>query len=549
MPPVARAFSSSYLAGEAIARTFITLDFRAEADRLARARRAAERRAPAELIAVLREQQAALPESRARGENLDALAAGGTAVVATGQQVGLFLGPLYGFYKAASAVAVARALSAESGVRCVPLFWLQTEDHDFAEIAAATVAGPGGQPVTLALPAEPAAEARVSIAHRRLPAEVAPLLDTLAELLGAGPAAQETLALLRAHYTAGRPMAAAFAGLLGALFADEGLLIFDPRESRVAALAAPVYREALAGSAEIERRLDGRRAALATAGFEEQIPTRAGCALLFGHRDAATGPRYRLQRPETAAAPWRLAGCDAVWSAAEIADALARDPLRFSTSALLRPIVQDTLLPTAAYVGGPAEVSYFAQLGPLYDHFGLVMPLVVPRARFRLLDGHTRRRLAELGLAADDLLRPRAELMAHLPGRPTAGGPSAADLTARIAAEVAPVVDQIARTTAALDPGDRNLTRAADRTRAHVSRALERLAGRYARKLAERDGVTLGRLGRVVDALTPGGVPQERAYAWPSLAGRQGPAALKALVFERLAAAGPFTTALQDLEP
>jgi bacillithiol biosynthesis cysteine-adding enzyme BshC len=548
MPPVARAFSSSYLAGEAIARTFIPLDFRSEADRMARARNAAERRAPADLVAVLREQQAALPESRARAENLAALAAGRTAVVATGQQVGLFLGPLYGFYKAASAVAVARALSAESGLRCVPLFWLQTEDHDFAEIAAATVAGAGGRPVTLALPAETMAEARVSIAHRRLPAQVTALLDALAELLGTGPAAQETLALLRAHYTAGRPLGSAFAGLLGALFADEGLLIFDPREPRVAALAAPVYREALAGSAEIERGLAERRAALATAGFDEQIPIRPGCALLFGHRHAATGPRYRLARPESAAAPWRLAGCDDLWPASEIAEALARDPLRFSTSALLRPIVQDTLLPTAAYVGGPAEISYFAQLGPLYAHFRLAMPLVVPRARFRCLDAHTRRRLAELGLAADDLLRPQAELIARLPGTAAPGRPSGAALAARIATDVAPVIDQLAGTVAALDPHDRNLARAAERTRAHVSRALDRLAGRYARKLAERDGVALGRLGRLVDALAPGGVPQERAYAWPSLAGRHGPAALKALVFERLAA-DPFTTALQDLEP
>ena len=549
MPPVARAFSSSYLAGEAIARTFITRDFRSGADRIVRARSAADRRAPADLVAVLREQQAALPDSRARAENLEALTAGRTAVVATGQQVGLFLGPLYGFYKAASAVAVARALSAESGVRCVPLFWLQTEDHDFAEIAAATVAGAGGQPVALALPAEPAAEARVSIAHRRLPVEVAARLDTLAELLGAGPAAKETLALLRAHYTAGRPIAAAFAGLLGVLFAEEGLLILDPRERRVAALATPIYREALAASAEIERALAERRAALATAGFEEQIPTRPGCALLFGHRDSASGPRYRLERPASAAAPWRLAGCNALWTAAEIADALAHDPLRFSTSALLRPIVQDTLLPTAAYVGGPAEVSYFAQLGPLYEHFRLAMPLVVPRARFRCLDPHTRRRLAQLGLRADDVTRSQSEVVALLPGTPTAGTPSAADLTARIAAEITPVVDEIAAAAAALDRRDRNLARAADRTRAHVSRALDRLTGRYARKLAERDGVTLGRLKRVVDALAPGGVPQERAYAWPSLAGRHGPAALKALVFERLAATGPFTTALQDPEP
>ena len=554
MLSVPRPFSSSYLAGEEIARRFIALDFRAAADRIERTRAAAERHVSPELLAVLREQQAALPPSRARAHNLEALAAGQTAVVATGQQVGLFLGPLYGFYKAASAIAVARALEVESGVRCVPLFWLQTEDHDFAEIASATIAGGGGEPVALSLPAESAAEARVSIAHRPLPPEVGALLDTLAELLGAGPAARETLALLQSHYATGRPIARAFAGVLAELFADEGLLIFDPREARVAQLAAPIYREALDAAATIGRRLEEQGAALAEAGFEQQIPVRRDCALLFGHLGAATGPRYRLERQGSSpgssdpSGPWRLAGSDGAFSEREIADALARDPLRFSTSALLRPIVQDTLLPTAAYVGGPAEVSYFAQTAPLYRHFRLAMPLIVPRARFRCLDPHTRRRLAELGLAADDVARPQAELLARLPSGASPGVPSAAALTARVAAAIAPAVDQIAAAASALDPEDRNLTRAAERTRAHVARALTRLTGRYARKLAEREGVALGRLARVQNALAPGGVPQERAYAWPSLAGRLGPGALKALVFARLAAVGPFTTALQDLQ-
>src|SRR5450432_836183 len=254
MPSVARAFSSSYLAGEAIARTFIPLDFGSVAARRTRTRAAAERRAPADLVAALREQEATLAASVTRRESLEALAGGGTAVVATGQQVGLFLGPLYGLYKAASAVAVARALAAESGVRCVPLFWLQTEDHDFAEIASATVAGPHGRPVRLSLPDEPPGEARVSIAQRRLPSEVSALLDTLADLLGPGPAAKETLALLRAHYAAGRPLALAFAGVLAELFADEGLLILDPREARVAALAVPIYREALDACTTIGQR-------------------------------------------------------------------------------------------------------------------------------------------------------------------------------------------------------------------------------------------------------------------------------------------------------
>src|SRR5690242_11305129 len=124
MTSVPRAFESSYLAGEAIARTFIPLDFRSGADRIRRTRAAAQRPPSPALVTELRAQQAALGPSPARAAHLDALASGDAAAVVTGQQVGLFLGPLYGLYKAASAIAVARALTAEAGVRCVPVFWL-----------------------------------------------------------------------------------------------------------------------------------------------------------------------------------------------------------------------------------------------------------------------------------------------------------------------------------------------------------------------------------------------------------------------------------------
>jgi uncharacterized protein YllA (UPF0747 family) len=237
---VGRAFSSSYLAGEAAAAAFLPRDFRQRAVRVAAARQAAQRRIDPTLLAVLAEQQAALPASPARDRNLEALAGGRAAVVVSGQQVGLFLGPLYTFYKAATAIAAARAIEAESGVRCVPLFWLQTEDHDFAEIAACTIAGRDGAAVRLALPDGAAELERASVAHRCLGPEVTALLDTFADLGGETPAARAVVAVLRAHYRPGRPMAAAFAGALGAIFADEGLLFLDPRDARVATLAAQI---------------------------------------------------------------------------------------------------------------------------------------------------------------------------------------------------------------------------------------------------------------------------------------------------------------------
>jgi bacillithiol biosynthesis cysteine-adding enzyme BshC len=541
---VGHAFSDSYLAGEPAAHAFFAPGFRDPVERQRVARLAAGRKVPAVLLDVLREQQSALPASAAREANLNALAKGGAAVVATGQQVGLFLGPLYTFYKAASAVAVARAIEAESGIRCVPLFWLQTEDHDFAEIRTCAVAGSDGQPVQLQL-AE-VGEPRVSVAHRCLGAEIDGVLDQLAPLLDGQPGADEVLTLLRAHYRPGQSLAAAFAGVLATLFADEGLLFLDPRDARIAALAAPIYRSCLEDAGLIEQLLQDRQAALAAAGFATQVPVRS-CALVFFHQDRAAGPRFRLQKgAREGAGAWALAGTTATVADAELLDLLAREPLRFSTSALLRPIVQDALLPTVAYVGGPGEINYFAELGPLYQHFGVVPPLLVPRARFRCVDARTRRWLEQSGLVAADLAQPSRDIRARLHPAVPAGSPDPQELRDRVAQQILPAVEEIA---SAISATGEPLRRPAQRTRDSVAHALERLIGRYARGLVERDETTLRRIEKLEMVLNPGGVAQERFYGWPWLASRLGPAVFKRLVFERLQQAGAFATDVLELLP
>jgi bacillithiol biosynthesis cysteine-adding enzyme BshC len=544
---VGRAFSSSYLAGEPAAHAFFAPRFRDPAERIARVRLAAGRSVSPALLQVLREQQAGLPSSAARQANLDALAAGNTAVVVTGQQIGLFLGPLYSFYKASSAIAVARAIEAESGVRCVPLFWLQTEDHDFEEIRSCTVACRDGEPLRVAL-ADDGGDARASVAYRTLPGQVSELLDTLAEALEPGPAADETLALLRAHYRPGQSMATAFASVVAAVFADEGLLVFNPRDARVAKLAAPVYRRCLDDCEAIERKLQERRDALATAGIKEQVAVRERGALVFYHRESATGPRVRLQRKVGGAGEvaWALAGSTEVVRNEDLLRTLAADPLRFSTSALLRPIVQDVLLPTVAYVGGPGEINYYAQLEPLYAHVDLTPPLLVPRARFRCVDARARRWLVQLGLTAADLSTPTHQLRARLVVPPPAGLASPAELRALLASQIVPAVETIATSVEAAHV---QLQRPARRTRAGVARGLTRLIDRYARTLVERDELTLRRIRRLELALNPEGTPQERYYSWPSLAGRQGVAGLKRLVLENLQTTGPFVADVRDLEP
>jgi bacillithiol biosynthesis cysteine-adding enzyme BshC len=552
-----RPFVHSYLAGDPAAQPFFSTTFRDARARLARVRAAATRKTSPSLLRVLAEQQAMLPASPARQAQLDKLAAGGCAVVATGQQVGLFLGPLYAFYKAASAIAVARALQEESGVPCVPLFWLQTEDHDFEEIRTARVADAEGDLVLLSLPDEDERLSRSSVAYRTLPARIEELVDTLAQALGEAGPAQEVASLLRASYRPGVGMADAFAIALASVFAQEGLLILNPRAPDVAELAAPIYRTCLEDEEAIERALRDRERAIEDAQFHAQVPVRDRGALVFFHPDSAEGPRFRLQRrlatspasrsPEQSTGPtWALAGASASVAHDELLGLLARDPLRFSTSALLRPIVQDHLLPVTAYVAGPGEINYFAQLGPLYDHFHIEPPLLVPRARFRCVDARTRRRLNQLGLSTTDIGRPATELHGRLRPSLPEGTADPHKLREIVQNRIAPAMDELTAQAALPSP---SLRRAGERTSRTVTRALKRLLARYAREVVERDLVTVRRLHEVEQSLNPDGVPQERFYSWPSLAGRIGVREFKRLVFGSIEAAGPFATEVQEIQP
>ena len=481
-----------------------------------------------EVLRVLVAQNAGLAPSPAREAHLAALGRGAAAVV-TGQQVGLFLGPLYTIYKAASAVVLARVLSAEAGTPVVPVFWLQTEDHDLPEIATCGVPGPVRCEM-IAAPIE--ADNRVSIAHRTLPAEIAGCLERLGDALGEGPLAQAHLARLARHYRAGAPWAAAFAGVLAELFAPEGLVVIDPREPTLAALAAPIHARALDDAEPIAAAMIARAGELARAGRPIPIHVRPGAPLSFFHPDGALGPRVRL---EPAGDGFAEVGGGARHTRGELRAALRDDPRRFSTSALLRPIVQDTLLPTVAYVGGPSEVAYFAQLAPLYRAFGLAMPFAVPRARFRIVDARTGKRLARLGLTARDVECSEQDVLSRL--RPPDEGPEVAHrlLDPFVAAHGA---------LAAKLGGHPELARALARTRGSVERAVAKLARKVERTQLYADAERVDAVRRLRAVLAPDGAPQERVLGLAGLAARLGD---REVIERVLAAIDPFDATLQEL--
>jgi bacillithiol biosynthesis cysteine-adding enzyme BshC len=397
--------------------------------------------------------------------------------------------------------------------------------------------------VALGLP--DAATSRAPVAHRRLGESVTGALAALRAELGTHPQADEHLGLLERAYRPEATMADAFAEVLATLFADEGLVFLDPRDPSLAPLAAPLHRRAIEEASAIARGLAERGSALAEAGFSEQVHIRPGAPLSFFSPDGLEGPRYRLD-PTDVPGTWSLVGHPdgASVTTAELLSWLDREPLRFTTSALLRPLLQDTWLPTAAYVGGPGEIAYFAQLAPLYAHLGLPMPLTVPRARFRVIDDRTRRLLDKLGLSPDDMATPRDELLARLAARGAGEAfepPEAVE--ARLLDTFTAELTRLGERMATFEP---SFAKAISRTDKTVRGGVSRFVARYRRAIAQRDQVTGERLDRLRAYLVPEGAPQERIYGLPYYASRFGSRAFTRLVLD---ACEPFSGNLKDLKP
>lgn len=454
------AFSPAFLKAEPAALRFLDDGFRHPSRRVEFVRQARARGVKAEVVAALRAQAARRPMTSARAQSLDSLASGAPVVV-TGQQVGLFLGPLYSLYKAATAVVTARALE------CVPVFWLQSEDHDFDEVAHTAVHGKEGALTTLSL-ASPHVE-RASLSSVQLGAGVDEALATLRNALEGWPHVDEVSALFSRYYRPEATWVNAFAGVMSELFPS--LIILDPRDEALAKVARPVHERALAECDVITRVLQQRSDELESAGFDVQVRVR-DAALTFVHPDGRNGPRFR----------------------AEATARLPEDPLCVSSSALLRPIIQDTLLPTAAIVGGPGELNYFAQLAPLYSHFGLPMPMVMPRARFRVVEARPKALLEKLGIGPEAVEVSREVLL----GRLSQGG-AAEDVEKQLLAAMEPVLSRV-----------QGVDDAVERTRKTIARAANRLGARLQRERLTRDDVLASRVDRLQRALFPNGQPQER---------------------------------------
>lgn len=330
-------------------------------------------------------------------QNLEMLKGNAVAIV-TGQQVGLFGGPAYTFYKAITALHLVDELRRKS-IDAVPIFWMASEDHDLAEVNH--VFWSSANSLDRLEWAGANEQEGQSVGGIPLGNVITPLVKKAVDSLS-GPDSKEIGDILESAYHPGQTLASAFARLMAALFAKRGLILIDPMDKRLAALSAPLFRRVVNGQSELTAALLSQNKQIEKSGYHVQVKVTDRSSLLFTKIE---GKRIALIRRNSGF----VAG-GKEYSEAELDAAIAAHPEDFSPNALLRPVVQDTLLPTAAYIAGPAEIAYFAQNRVLYDKLLGRMPAILPRASFTLIEPNVERLLKRYGLSPDDVFRGRQHL-------------------------------------------------------------------------------------------------------------------------------------------
>ncbi|MBS1827759.1 MAG: bacillithiol biosynthesis cysteine-adding enzyme BshC [Acidobacteria bacterium] len=336
----------------------------------------AERRAA--LVEALRTQN---PDSA----SLRLLSEPGTVAVLTGQQVGLYGGPAYTVYKALTAVRLARLLT-DRGIPAVPVFWVATEDHDLAEVSSCWSFDSSQKPILLRTPHAEGSDKPVGgLALGELPHEA------FRKSLAGFPFGDEVTELAERCYRDGVSFGEAFVALVRELLGKYDLLFFDPMHAASRQLAAPFLRKAVEAAPELTAKLLERNRQLNDAGYHAQVHVEKETSLFFLLED---GRRLSLRRRDGT-----YHHRDRQWSAEELAERAAS----LSPNATLRPVVQDYMFPTVAYIGGPAELAYLAQSEVIYETLLGRMPVAMPRNCFTLIDERSGKLMKRYDLRLDAL--------------------------------------------------------------------------------------------------------------------------------------------------
>lgn len=448
------------------------------------------------LADVLLEQNTRWGLHEATAQNIAKLRDPASVVVITGQQLGLFMSPMYIPYKTLTTLLLAKQMETTLKRPVVPVFWLAGEDHDFEEVATFKLPG-DTQPHRFTYNGP--ANTRGPVGRIPLSAEITTIIDGIAEALPATPNKAALLKFVRETYKPGRSFRDAFAMMINRLFQDTGLVIASVDDKRLKQLCVPLFQQEVRDYATVAAAMEATSEVL-RANYHAQV--RINPTNLFYMEDAG---RYPIDATDNG---FLLRGQGKTYDEAGLNALVASSPERISPNVVLRPIVQDVLFPTISYVAGPGEIAYYAQYKAAYAWANLPMPLIFPRASITLIEPAVRkaRQHFDLPLSAYRAEAPkvfRDHALAQLD----------IDLNTLFIQAEEKIEAALAEMADAVTNWETSLQTTAGSTEQVIKKDLNRFKEQIIKAQKRRMGHAARRIDTIHNHLFPGGALQERAIS------------------------------------
>ena len=377
---------------------FYPYDFRNRENYLKIFKNISEKRSylSADISQIISNQYSKINKSETTEGNIKKLSDKKTLAIVTGQQLGILGGPLYTFYKIITAIKLSRFLSERyNDYNFVPVFWLEGDDHDFNEVRAIKIIDEGNSLLSIGYKEEiEEDDAKQSVGHIKFDSSIQDFFDSLNNNLKETEFKNPLLNELKDFYSEGKSFKEAFKDLIFQYFDEYGLIIFDPQEIEVKRLLKPIFKKEIT-----DFRLHTEKLVHLSATLEElyHAQVKVKPVNLFLNYD---GGRHSVEPVDN---EFRLRRKRKSFTCDQLLELLENEPDKFSPNVLLRPICQDFLLPTAFYIGGPSEISYFAQIKPLYEFYDIVQPIIYPRSSATILESTIENILEKNSVQINDL--------------------------------------------------------------------------------------------------------------------------------------------------
>lgn len=450
------------------------------------------------LVSILLNYYEGLKCSNKTKQNIEFLNDEKTIAVFTGQQVGLLGGPLYTIYKAFTSIKLAEYLNTKfKEYNFVPIFWMAGDDHDYEEISFINLINKENELAKITLDDGKGLEInRGPVGDLQFDTNVLEFSNLIKSNIRETEFTNGLTEMIDNVLQDGLSIKESFFRLMYQIFDDTGLIIFDPQQKNVKELLKPIFKKELT-----DYKIHNKDLLLTSADLDDNYHAQVKIKPINLFYSDETG-RHLIEPIED---EYRLKGKRKRFTKEEIIELVDNYPERFSGNVLLRPICEDYLFPTGFYIGGPGEISYYAQVIPLYTHYGLQHPIVFPRASATIIEGNIAKILIKYNLSSQDFFNGKKELKETV-----INALADIDLEAEFSNASTKISEILNNLSKKLTSIDQNLNNVSESTKNKISHLLEVMKNKSMKAQEQKFNSSLRQISKAQNLIYPNDNLQER---------------------------------------